>query len=104
MGLRRYSTLIGAAKALTSSATIRANFPSSLDDVERAVVETAADLESVQNAAGEWCFELKANVTIPAEYILLEHFLGMIDDAVERKLAVYLRAAQADHVGWPLFH
>src|SRR5215467_13075736 len=53
---------------------------------------------------GEWCFELEADVTIPAEYILLGHFLDAIEDEVERKLAVYLRATQADHGGWPLFH
>jgi hypothetical protein len=75
-----------------------------LDEVDRVVAETAADLESLQNEAGEWCFELEADVTIPAEYILLEHFLDAIDDDVERKLAVYLRATQADHGGWPLFH
>ena len=70
-----------------------------LDEVDRVVAETAADLESLQNEAGEWCFELEADVTIPAEYILLEHFLDAIDDDVERKLAAYLRATQADHGG-----
>ena len=75
-----------------------------LDEIERVVAETAADLESLQNREGDWCFELEADVTIPAEYILLEHFLGTIDEEIERKLAVYLRATQADHGGWPLFH
>src|SRR5215470_4084159 len=75
-----------------------------LDEIERVVAETSADLESLQNAEGDWCFELEADVTIPAEYILLEHFLGTIEEEVERKLAAYLRATQADHGGWPLFH
>ena len=52
---------------------------------------------------GDWCFELEADATIPAEYILLEHFLGEIVDSV-RKLAIYLRTIQGDHGGWPLFH
>ncbi|MEO8715800.1 MAG: squalene--hopene cyclase, partial [Acetobacteraceae bacterium] len=42
--------------------------------------------------------------TIPAEYVLLEHFLDRIDETLERKIGVYLRAAQGTHDGWPLFH
>ena len=37
------------------------------------------------------------------DYVLLEHFLGEIDQALEDKIAVYLRAGQADHGGWPLY-
>jgi squalene-hopene/tetraprenyl-beta-curcumene cyclase len=75
-----------------------------LAEVERVVAEASADLTALQSAEGEWCFELEADATIPAEFILLEHFLGEIDEAVERKLAAYLRRIQADHGGWPLFH
>ncbi len=32
------------------------------------------------------------------------HFLDEIDATLERKLAVYLRARQAAHDGWPLYH
>jgi len=64
----------------------------------------ARALLDLQRPDGEWLFELEADVTIPAEYILLEHFLDEIDQAVEKKLAAYLRARQGDHGGWPLFH
>ena len=42
-------------------------------------------------------------MTMPAEFIFLEHFLGEIDRALEDGIAVYLRAGQADHGGWPLY-
>ncbi len=58
----------------------------------------------MQAPDGHWLFELEADVTIPAEYILLEHFLGEIDAGTERRLANYIRGRQADHGGWPLFH
>jgi squalene-hopene/tetraprenyl-beta-curcumene cyclase len=74
-----------------------------LGEVDRVVEEAAGGLKGLQNSAGDWCFELEADVTIPAEYIFLEHFTNEIDDGVERKLAAYLRATQADHGGWPLF-
>jgi squalene-hopene/tetraprenyl-beta-curcumene cyclase len=70
------------------------------DGVERA---TAA-LLALQRADGHWAFELEADATIPAEYILLQHYLGEIDVAEERRIATYLREIQGRHGGWPLFH
>ncbi len=61
-------------------------------------------LERRQNPDGHWVFELEADATIPAEYVLLEHFLDRIDEPLEQKIGVYLRAIQGDHGGWPLFH
>jgi squalene-hopene/tetraprenyl-beta-curcumene cyclase len=49
-------------------------------------------------------FELEADSTIPAEYVLLRHFRGEpVDAELERKIAVYLRRTQGQHGGWPLF-
>ena len=49
-------------------------------------------------------FELEADATIPAEYVLLRHYLGEpVDAALEAKIAVYLRRIQGAHGGWPLF-
>ena len=50
-------------------------------------------------------FELEADATIPAEYVLLRHYRGEpVDAEIERKIAVYLRRIQGAHGGWPLFH
>lgn len=72
--------------------------------LDRTISEAADWLLSRQNADGHWVFELEADATIPAEYIMLNHYLDEIDDAVEAKLANYLRAIQGKHGGWPLFH
>ena len=69
------------------------------------VVEDAADsIKLAQMHDDHWCFELEADSTIPAEYILLEHFLGEIDPDLQAKIANYLRNRQGRHGGWPLFH
>ena len=69
------------------------------------VVTRARDaLARRQHADGHWLFELEADATIPAEYVLLEHFLNRIDEPLQRKVGVYLRAIQGHHGGWPLFH
>ena len=65
--------------------------------------ETRSALEALQRDDGHWVFELEADITIPAEYIMLEHFLDEIDDPVQAKLAAYIRRNQGDHGGWPLF-
>ena len=56
-----------------------------------AVARAAAALARRQHADGHWVFELEADATIPAEYVLLEHFLDRIDAGAGAKIGVYLR-------------
>jgi squalene-hopene/tetraprenyl-beta-curcumene cyclase len=57
-----------------------------------------------QKPDGHFVFELEADATIPAEYVLLEHFLDRIDPALEARIGVYLRGIQGENGGWPLYH
>ena len=58
-----------------------------------------------QRADGHWCFELEADATIPAEYVLLRHYLAEPpDDELEAKFSRYLRRNQGQDGGWSLFH
>ena len=75
------------------------------DDLDAAVNRAAAALTALQKADGHFVFELEADATIPAEYILLRHYLGEAVDAdLEARVAHYLRRIQGDHGGWGLFH
>src|SRR3954471_7589289 len=73
-------------------------------EVDNAIAAASDALTRRKHDDGHWVFELEADATIPAEYILLEHYLDDIDDELEQRIAVYLRSRQADHGGWPLFH
>lgn len=86
--------------------TLLADPPVTLAHVEASVDRAAAALAAVQRDDGHWVFELEADATIPAEYVLLRHYLGEpVDSALEGKIGRYLRRIQsADHDGWPLFH
>jgi len=77
-----------------------------LESVDRAVGRAVTALAGAQKEDGHWVFELEADATIPAEYVLLRHYLGEPrDDILEAKIGRYLRRIQsAEHDGWPLFH
>jgi squalene-hopene/tetraprenyl-beta-curcumene cyclase len=76
-----------------------------MDDTLAHSIESATQaLLARQRPDGHWVFELEADATIPAEYVLLRHYLGEpVDAALEQKIAVYLRRIQGTHGGWPLF-
>lgn len=77
----------------------------SLIDRVRGSIDRAAEaLLKKQQSDGHFVFELEADATIPAEYILLKHFLGEIDPAIEPKIVNYLKSIQGEHGGWPLYH
>ncbi len=71
--------------------------------LDRAIAAARDALVARQTAAGYWLFELEADCTIPAEYIMMMHFLDEIDAPLESKIAAYLRSHQAEHGGWPLY-
>lgn len=68
-----------------------------------AIERAQSKLLSLQNPAGYWVFELEADCTIPAEYIMMMHYLDDIDEALQNKIAVYLRSRQSADGSYPLF-
>ena len=89
-----------SAKLLHSFAGIAAG-----DPVAGAIDAAKDALLKLQRADGHWVFELEADATIPAEYVLLVHYLAETPNLeLERKIGVYLRRIRASHGGWPLFH
>ena len=74
--------------------------PAALDSAIQRATRALLDL---QRPDGHWVFELEADCTIPAEYVLLKHYLGEDDERdLEPKIAVYLRRTQLAAGGWPL--
>ncbi|OQW58670.1 MAG: squalene-hopene cyclase [Proteobacteria bacterium SG_bin9] len=72
--------------------------------LETSIVSATNSLLKHRQADGHWVFELEADATIPAEYVLMRHYFAEpVDAELERKIAVYLRRIQGAHGGWPLF-
>lgn len=78
-----------------------------LDDtspIDDTIASARDALIAQQSDEGYWLFELEADCTISAEYILMMHFLGEIDEGLQARIATYLREHQAQHDGWPLYY
>src|SRR5437667_7962571 len=92
-----------------SSSALEAAGPMTLsqgesDELDASISSAANALCARQRPDGHFVFELEADATIPAEYVLLRHYLAEpVDAPLEAKIAVYLRRVQGEHGGWPLF-
>lgn len=74
------------------------------DALHVSIARATEALLAAQQADGHWVYELEADATIPAEYVLLVHYLGeTANGELEQKIARYLRRLQLANGGWPLF-
>ncbi|MGZ8158789.1 MAG: squalene--hopene cyclase [Methylobacter sp.] len=90
------SSLTGSYAAGTGASSA----PPTLDS---AIAKARAKLLSLQNGQGYWLFELEADCTIPAEYILMMHHMDEVNEALQAKIANYLRAQQSADGSFPLY-
>ncbi|MBN8975726.1 MAG: squalene--hopene cyclase [Rhizobiales bacterium] len=73
-------------------------------ELDRSIAAATKALHDHQQADGHWVFELEADATIPAEYVLFRHQIGEpASPEIEAKIGNYLRRIQGAHGGWPLF-
>ena len=72
--------------------------------LDEAIAQASESLVALQHPDGHWVFELEADVTIPSEFILLQHYFGRIEPELQARIAKYIRATQGADGGWPLFH
>ena len=78
--------------------------PKMIEGIDRHIQAATKALLDCQHPDGHWVFELEADATIPAEYVLMKHYFGdTLDSALGAKIAAYLRRIQGSHGGWPLF-
>lgn len=73
------------------------------EPLDMAIERGRYNLLQRQHPDGHWCFELEADCTIPAEYIMMMHFMDEIDTGLEQRLSKYLRRHQREDGSWPLY-
>ena len=72
--------------------------------LDEAIMRASESLVELQHPDGHWVFELEADVTIPSEFILLQHCLGRIEPDLQARTAAYIRSTQGTDGGWALFY
>jgi len=72
--------------------------------LDKAIERTRDFFFREQLPDGYWWAELESNVTITSEYIMLFHFLGMVDKVRERKMASYILSKQTEEGHWAIWH
>ena len=78
--------------ALSPNSNAPAHAAPAPDELEGTLDRALDALLATQRPDGHWVFELEADATIPAEYVLLVHYLGETPDTVlEARIARYLR-------------
>ncbi len=76
-----------------------------INALDASIASAAKALCALQRSDGHFVFELEADATIPAEYVLMRHYRGEpVDAELEAKIARYLRRIQSADGGWPLFN
>jgi squalene-hopene/tetraprenyl-beta-curcumene cyclase len=86
---------------VTASASVA--ILSHANTLDNAIDSAKKQLLQLQDQQGYWLFELEADCTIPAEYILMMHYLDDIDHTLQAKMATYLRSRQSEDGSYPLF-
>jgi squalene-hopene/tetraprenyl-beta-curcumene cyclase len=77
----------------------------SVERLSGPILRATEALCALQNLDGHFVFELEADATIPAEYVLMRHYRAeTVAPELEAKIARYLRRIQSKDGGWPLFH
>ena len=73
------------------------------DELRQAINQCGESLLNRQDSVGFWRFDLEADSTIPAEYLLLQYFLGSVDRRREARIGNYIRRRQLPNGAWPLY-
>ncbi len=73
-------------------------------ELDNAISKALEYILSLQHDDGYWVFDFEADVTIPAEYILLQRFLGReIAQDIKERFKNYILRRQSSDGGWPLY-
>jgi squalene-hopene/tetraprenyl-beta-curcumene cyclase len=71
--------------------------------LEEGILRSQTNLLRLQNPDGHWEGELIADVTLCCDYVLYMHWLGKVDQPLQRKCATHIRRRQLADGGWNIF-
>ncbi|MGH9894835.1 MAG: squalene--hopene cyclase, partial [bacterium] len=89
----------------STAESVRRRFPppsaAQAESLEQAIRNSVGWLLARQHPEqGCWVAELEADTTLTSEYLMLRHFMGVVDVERERKAVRYLEQTQLPDGGW----
>ncbi len=81
-----------------------ADHPLDERDLDACIDSAVAHMFSIQHPDGYWWAELEANVTMAAERLMLERFLGIEDTRRTQKIARYILDHQLSDGSWAIYY
>src|SRR5581483_4533760 len=73
-------------------------------DLDACIDRAVGHMFSIQHPDGYWWAELEANVTMAAERLMLERFLGIEDRDRTAKIARYILDHQLSDGSWAIYY
>ena len=95
-------------QVVSSSATARARdqvgVSADVDRLDEVISRSQAWFLLDQRPEGFWHAPLEANVSMDAEYIVFNRFMGRRPQGTETRVVERMLATQSDEGSWPLYH
>jgi len=95
--------MLNEASSNSETHANRVGYNPTLPTLNQVISLAKTHLLNLQNTEGYWLFELEADCTIPAEYILMMHFMDEINPSLQAKIANFLRSHQSPDGSYPLY-
>lgn len=84
--------------------SVQLNLRLRVPSLEESIEKARALLFSQQSEKGYWWYTLESNETIGAGFIQLMHFLGAVDESLQKGLAARMLSKQRTDGSWALFY
>src|SRR5258708_4839460 len=90
--------------ALPRVAKENAPFLASSEELAEAIGLAQQNLLRQQKPDGHWVGELMVDSTLCSDYVLFMHWLGEVDEALQRRCVKHILKRQLDDGGWNIFY
>jgi squalene-hopene/tetraprenyl-beta-curcumene cyclase len=96
-----------SAKIINLPRVLPKNEPSpgvSGDELSEAIGRAQENLLRQQKPDGHWVGELMVDSTLCSDYVLFMHWLGQVDDAMQRRCVAHILKRQLPDGGWNIYY
>ena len=99
--MQNASSMVTAARHASSASAAVAATPH--DRLDAAIARSQAAFLRQQHREGYWHAPLEANVSMDAQYLFLNRFMGRQLTRIDRRIVDHMLATQRDDGSWPLY-